>query len=104
MGQPRREPMRPHPQPAPDPPLVDRARVRALVTELHAAKVRGESIHAAPPIYAIDDLVGSCMAGSFVEFTLSRPDAPPSVDSMVDHIMKYAARWAQDAAWMRSHP
>ena len=93
--------MKPRPRPSPTPPPVDRAQVHALVSELHAAKRRGESIHATPPIYALDDLVG-CMCGCYVAFTLT--DAPPpSVDSMVDHIMTHAPSWAADAARQRAH-
>ena len=93
--------MKPRPRPSPTPPPVDRAKVHALVAELHAAKCRGESIHATPPIYALDDLVGSCMAGSYVAYMLST-DAPPSVDTMVANIMKLAPRWAEDAARLRA--
>ena len=88
-------------QPPPEPPPVDRAKVHALVAELHAAKRRGESIHATPPIYALDDLVGSCMAGAFVAYTLSTDAPPPSVGSMVAHIMRHAPSWAEDAARQR---
>ena len=90
-------------QPPPEPPPVDRAKVHALVAELHAAKRRGESIHATPPIYALDDLVGSCMAACYVVYSLSTDAPPPSVAHMADHIMTHAASWAADAARQRAH-
>ena len=94
--------MKRHDQPIPDTPApVDRAQVHALVAELHAAADAGESIHGAPAVYALDDLCGSCMAGYYVTAMLAHPVAPPSVDTMVDHILKGAPRWAEDAARLR---
>jgi len=48
----------------------------------------------------------SLMVTYYLKYALepNQPGGPPSVDSMVDHIMKHAARWAEDAAWSRSHP
>ena len=82
---------RDQPEPAETPP-VDRAQVHALVAELHAATCRGESIHGTPPIYALNDLCGSCMAGYYVKAMLARPDGPEGVSAMVEHIMEIAAR------------
>jgi len=94
--------MKPRPRPSPTPPPVDRAKVHALVAELHAAKRRGESIHATPPIYALDDLVGSCMVSAFVVYSLATDAPPPSVAHMVAHIMRHAPSWAADAARLRA--
>jgi hypothetical protein len=94
--------MKRHPQPeAPPPPPIDRARVRELVEQLRAAACAGESIHATGPVYELDDLVGSCMAGYYVVLTLGFSDDPPSVDKMVAHIVKHAERWAEDARRIR---
>jgi hypothetical protein len=95
--------LKPFDRPAPAPPPVDRARLRELVEELHAAASRGESIHAHPAVYAIDALTGgSVMAGYFVVAELASPDGPPPVEAMVTHIMRHAARWASDAARTRA--
>lgn len=91
--------MRPRPQSEPEAPApVDRARVRELVSELHAAKCGGESIHATAPIYALDDICGSCMAGYYVAGMLGHPDGPRPIEPIVDHLMKCAAKWAEAAA------
>lgn len=92
--------------PAPETPPLDRARVRELVARLHAA-YRGESVPAAGPGYSLEDFCGgSCMLGYYLAAEFGHPDtaAVPSVDTMVDNIMKCAAGWAEDAAWSRSHP
>lgn len=33
----------------------------------------------------------------------NQPGGPPSVDTMTDHLMKCAAKWAEDAARKRPH-
>lgn len=86
------------PQPEQEAPALDRARVHALVSELRAAVCRGESIHATAPIYALDDLCGSCMAGYYVAGMLGHPDGPRPIEPIVDHLMKHAASRAEAAA------
>ena len=105
--------MRPYPKPAPETPPVDRARVRALVSELHAAHC-GEPTHVAAPGQALKDICGgSCMVTYYLLYAFddpasltgaSDPPRPPlSVDEMTDHIVKCAPAWA-DATDRVRHP
>jgi hypothetical protein len=89
--------VRPLPQPEAPVPPVDRDRVRELVEGLHAAVSRGESIHATAAVYALDALVGSCMAGYYIVAELAHPDGPPPVGPLLAHVLKHAERWAADA-------
>jgi hypothetical protein len=85
------------PIPGPPPP-VDRAEVRALVTELHDAHLRGGSIHATPTGYALAELA-SVMAYYYTVSAIAHPEGPRSVDTIVGHILRHAPSWlAQDAA------
>lgn len=92
--------------PAPaGPPPVDRDRVRELVARLHAAYC-GESVPAAGPGYSLEDFCGgSCMLGYYLAAEFGHPDpaAVPSIDSMVDNIVKCAAGWAEGTDRVR-HP
>jgi hypothetical protein len=90
------------PQPETPPPPVDRARVRELVEQLHAAACAGESIHAHPAVYAIDALIGgSIMPGYYVVAELGLSEPPLPVEVMVEHILRHAERWAADARRVR---
>ena len=48
--------MKPREQPAPEPPPVDRAKVRALLGEANAARERGETMHHHPTLLALEDV------------------------------------------------
>jgi hypothetical protein len=105
--------MRHREQPEPETPPVDRARVRELVAALHAAHC-GEPVHAAAPGPSLADICGdSCMVDYYLLYAFNDPagltgasDPPPavpSVDTITDHIVKCAPRWAEDRDRVR-HP
>lgn len=55
--------------PAPEPPPVDRAKVRALLGEANAARERGENMHHHPTLLALEDVCDSIVAYYVFAFT-----------------------------------
>jgi hypothetical protein len=89
--------MRRREEPTTESPPIDVARVREIVGEAVAAKLRGENMHEHPYFHDLNALVGSCMAGYYVQGMLSHPDGPQTDgEFMVAHIVGLAPRWAED--------
>ena len=61
--------MKPREQPPPEPPPVDRAKVRALLGEANAARERGEIMHHHPTLLALEDVCDSIVAYYVFAFT-----------------------------------
>ena len=84
--------MRHREQPEPDPPPVDRSRVRALLGEANAARERGEVMHQHPTLLALEDVCNSIAAYYvFMRYPDNYKLTDAELDELADGLVRRAA-------------
>lgn len=86
--------MRRRPDPTPEAPPIDAARIRQLVEALHAAHARGESLHQHDVAYQLSE-AGGLFGAMYCTSMLNDPDGPRPCEAIVSHILKHAAEWLE---------
>jgi hypothetical protein len=93
MGQPRREPLRPHEHPVPEPEPVDRAKVRALLETAAADRNGGITMHQHPALIELGDLCGLMAYYAFAFLPDYRPLVKADLDELEERIVLNSGAW-----------